>query len=128
MDNPNSFPRYRLGFLLLPVGIVLVIGGFFLCRGLAILFTIRTGHTGLLNENALSKITWTMIRIGKSRTQGFKVQVTYRFGQFYQSCKVQWFPLYCISPQFTVSNSYLRSTIFVLKPSLLCMHLFVMLS
>nr|CAB3266401.1 smoothened protein [Phallusia mammillata] len=55
---------YRLGLLLLPVGVVLIIGGFFLCRGLVILFSIRTGHSGLLNDKSLSKITWTMIRIG----------------------------------------------------------------
>ncbi|CAK8689281.1 unnamed protein product [Clavelina lepadiformis] len=55
---------YRLGFLLIPVGIVLLVGGFFLARGLFALFSIRKGHPGLLSDSAISKINWTMIRIG----------------------------------------------------------------
>lgn len=53
-----------MGFLLVPIGMMLFTGGFFLFGGLHALLTIKNSHDGLLSENAVSKITWTMIRIG----------------------------------------------------------------
>nr|NP_001071819.1 smoothened protein [Ciona intestinalis]BAE06698.1 smoothened [Ciona intestinalis] len=55
---------YRVGFLLVPVGLVLFIAGFFLLRGLAALFSLKNQQSGLLSDSAVSKITWTMARIG----------------------------------------------------------------
>jgi len=56
---------YRLGLLLIPVGIILLVGGFFIFRGLAALLSIKKGHPGLLSDSAVSKINWTMMRIGE---------------------------------------------------------------
>nr|XP_039263187.1 smoothened homolog [Styela clava] len=55
---------YRMGFLLIPIGLMLFAGGFYLFGGLGCLLSLKTGHDGLLSESAISKITWTMIRIG----------------------------------------------------------------
>ncbi|XP_077972657.1 protein smoothened-like isoform X2 [Styela clava] len=57
-------PVYRMGFLLIPIGLMLFAGGFYLFGGLGCLLSLKTGHDGLLSESAISKITWTMIRIG----------------------------------------------------------------
>ncbi|XP_026877431.2 smoothened homolog [Electrophorus electricus] len=56
--------RYRAGFVLAPIGVVLVIGGNFLIRGVMTLFSIKSNHPGLLSEKAASKINETMLRLG----------------------------------------------------------------
>ncbi|XP_044135899.1 smoothened homolog [Bufo gargarizans] len=56
--------RYRAGFVLAPIGIVLVAGGYFLIRGVMTLFSIKSNHPGLLSEKAASKINETMLRLG----------------------------------------------------------------
>ncbi|XP_063782790.1 protein smoothened isoform X2 [Pseudophryne corroboree] len=56
--------RYRAGFVLAPIGIVLVVGGYFLIRGVMTLFSIKSNHPGLLSEKAASKINETMLRLG----------------------------------------------------------------
>ncbi|XP_066525478.1 protein smoothened [Hoplias malabaricus] len=56
--------RYRAGFVLAPIGVVLVIGGYFLIRGVMTLFSIKSKHPGLLSEKAASKINETMLRLG----------------------------------------------------------------
>uniref|UniRef100_A0AAY4CTA3 Protein smoothened n=1 Tax=Denticeps clupeoides TaxID=299321 RepID=A0AAY4CTA3_9TELE len=56
--------RYRAGFVLAPIGLVLVIGGYFLIRGVMTLFSIKSNHPGLLSEKAASKINETMLRLG----------------------------------------------------------------
>ncbi|KFQ38225.1 hypothetical protein N332_01545, partial [Mesitornis unicolor] len=48
--------RYRAGFVLAPIGLVLIVGGYFLIRG--------SNHPGLLSEKAASKINETMLRLG----------------------------------------------------------------
>ncbi|MFT7805528.1 smoothened homolog [Arapaima gigas] len=61
---------YRAGFVLAPIGLVLVIGGYFLIRGewrVMTLFSIKSKHPGLLSEKAASKINETMLRLGKTR-------------------------------------------------------------
>ncbi|XP_053319493.1 smoothened homolog [Spea bombifrons] len=56
--------RYRAGFVLAPIGLVLIIGGYFLIRGVMTLFSIKSNHPGLLSEKAASKINETMLRLG----------------------------------------------------------------
>uniref|UniRef100_A0AAQ4PZ05 Protein smoothened n=1 Tax=Gasterosteus aculeatus aculeatus TaxID=481459 RepID=A0AAQ4PZ05_GASAC len=56
--------RYRAGFVLAPIGVVLVVGGYFLIRGVMTLFSIKSNHPGLLSEKAASKIKETMLRLG----------------------------------------------------------------
>ncbi|NWW80733.1 SMO protein, partial [Climacteris rufus] len=82
--------RYRAGFVLAPIGLVLIVGGYFLirgrcglCEGMAAprgspqpdpphpptagvmtLFSIKSNHPGLLSEKAASKINETMLRLG----------------------------------------------------------------
>nr|XP_006633522.1 PREDICTED: smoothened homolog [Lepisosteus oculatus] len=56
--------RYRAGFVLAPIGLVLLIGGYFLIRGVMTLFSIKSNHPGLLSEKAASKINETMVRLG----------------------------------------------------------------
>ncbi|XP_046878942.1 smoothened homolog [Hypomesus transpacificus] len=56
--------HYRAGFVLAPIGVVLVIGGYFLIRGVMTLFSIKSNHPGLLSEKAASKINETMLRLG----------------------------------------------------------------
>ncbi|KAK0148086.1 Smoothened [Merluccius polli] len=56
--------HYRAGFVLAPIGVVLVIGGYFLIRGVMTLFSIKSSHPGLLSEKAASKINETMLRLG----------------------------------------------------------------
>uniref|UniRef100_H2ZZD7 Protein smoothened n=1 Tax=Latimeria chalumnae TaxID=7897 RepID=H2ZZD7_LATCH len=56
--------HYRAGFVLAPIGLVLVIGGYFLIRGVMTLFSIKSNHPGLLSEKAASKINETMLRLG----------------------------------------------------------------
>ncbi|KAM9771500.1 protein smoothened [Syngnathus typhle] len=56
--------RYRAGFVLAPIGVVLVVGGYFLIRGVMTLFSIKSNHPGLLSEKAASKINETMLRLG----------------------------------------------------------------
>ncbi|XP_042561711.1 smoothened homolog [Clupea harengus] len=56
--------RYRAGFVLAPIGLVLLIGGYFLIRGVMTLFSIKSNHPGLLSEKAASKINETMLRLG----------------------------------------------------------------
>ncbi|XP_076015139.1 protein smoothened [Genypterus blacodes] len=56
--------RYRAGFVLAPIGVVLVLGGYFLIRGVMTLFSIKSNHPGLLSEKAASKINETMLRLG----------------------------------------------------------------
>ncbi|XP_073435305.1 protein smoothened [Dendrobates tinctorius] len=56
--------RYRAGFVLAPIGIVLIVGGYFLIRGVMTLFSIKSNHPGLLSEKAASKINETMLRLG----------------------------------------------------------------
>ncbi|KAM8973029.1 protein smoothened [Pelodytes ibericus] len=56
--------RYRAGFVLAPIGLVLVVGGYFLIRGVMTLFSIKSNHPGLLSEKAASKINETMLRLG----------------------------------------------------------------
>ncbi|XP_075886338.1 protein smoothened [Nelusetta ayraudi] len=55
---------YRAGFVLAPIGVVLVVGGYFLIRGVMTLFSIKSNHPGLLSEKAASKINETMLRLG----------------------------------------------------------------
>uniref|UniRef100_A0A8C9SM83 Protein smoothened n=1 Tax=Scleropages formosus TaxID=113540 RepID=A0A8C9SM83_SCLFO len=55
---------YRAGFVLAPIGLVLIIGGYFLIRGVMTLFSIKSKHPGLLSEKAASKINETMLRLG----------------------------------------------------------------
>uniref|UniRef100_K7FHS6 Protein smoothened n=1 Tax=Pelodiscus sinensis TaxID=13735 RepID=K7FHS6_PELSI len=57
--------RYRAGFVLAPIGLVLIVGGYFLIRGVMTLFSIKSNHPGLLSEKAASKINETMLRLGK---------------------------------------------------------------
>nr|8CXO_A Chain A, Smoothened homolog, GlgA glycogen synthase chimera [synthetic construct] len=40
--------RYRAGFVLAPIGLVLIVGGYFLIRGVMTLFSIKSNHPGLL--------------------------------------------------------------------------------
>lgn len=54
-----------MAFLLVPIGLMLVVGGFYLLGGLHCLLSLKHGHDGLLSDSAISKITWTMIRIGE---------------------------------------------------------------
>uniref|UniRef100_A0A1A8IIL5 Protein smoothened n=1 Tax=Nothobranchius kuhntae TaxID=321403 RepID=A0A1A8IIL5_NOTKU len=56
--------RYRAGFVLAPIGVVLVVGGYFLIQGVTTLFSIKSNHPGLLSEKAASKINETMLRLG----------------------------------------------------------------
>ncbi|NXV02758.1 SMO protein, partial [Cettia cetti] len=56
--------RYRAGFVLAPIGLVLIVGGYFLIRGVMTLFSIKSKHPGLLSEKAASKINETMLRLG----------------------------------------------------------------
>ncbi|XP_034019485.1 smoothened homolog isoform X2 [Thalassophryne amazonica] len=56
--------RYRAGFVLAPIGVVLAVGGYFLIRGVMTLFSIKSNHPGLLSEKAASKINETMLRLG----------------------------------------------------------------
>ncbi|KAK2519345.1 Smo [Columba livia] len=56
--------RYRAGFVLAPIGLVLVVGGYFLIQGVMTLFSIKSNHPGLLSEKAASKINETMLRLG----------------------------------------------------------------
>ncbi|XP_017349767.1 smoothened homolog [Ictalurus punctatus] len=56
--------RYRAGFVLAPIGVVLTVGGYFLVRGVMTLFSIKSNHPGLLSEKAASKINETMLRLG----------------------------------------------------------------
>uniref|UniRef100_A0A8C4ZKK7 Protein smoothened n=1 Tax=Gadus morhua TaxID=8049 RepID=A0A8C4ZKK7_GADMO len=56
--------HYRAGFVLAPIGVVLVVGGYFLIRGVMTLFSIKSNHPGLLSEKAASKINETMLRLG----------------------------------------------------------------
>nr|XP_060632351.1 protein smoothened [Anolis sagrei ordinatus] len=56
--------RYRAGFVLAPIGLVLLVGGYFLIRGVMTLFSIKNNHPGLLSEKAASKINETMLRLG----------------------------------------------------------------
>ncbi|MBN3298400.1 SMO protein, partial [Amia calva] len=56
--------NYRAGFVLAPIGVVLVVGGYFLIRGVMTLFSIKSNHPGLLSEKAASKINETMVRLG----------------------------------------------------------------
>ncbi|KAG9280194.1 hypothetical protein AMEX_G2874 [Astyanax mexicanus] len=56
--------RYRAGFVLAPIGVVLIVGGYFLIRGVMTLFSIKSNHPGLLSEKAASKINETMLRLG----------------------------------------------------------------
>ncbi|XP_061494000.1 protein smoothened [Rhineura floridana] len=56
--------RYRAGFVLAPIGLVLMVGGYFLIRGVMTLFSIKSNHPGLLSEKAASKINETMLRLG----------------------------------------------------------------
>ncbi|XP_038052164.1 smoothened homolog [Patiria miniata] len=55
---------YRAGFVLLPIGIMLVVGGFFLMNGLKTLCTIDRDNPGLLSDKAAHRIKGTIIRIG----------------------------------------------------------------
>ncbi|NXO46246.1 SMO protein, partial [Locustella ochotensis] len=55
--------RYRAGFVLAPIGLVLIVGGYFLIRGVMTLFSIKSNHPGLLSEKAASKINETMLRL-----------------------------------------------------------------
>ncbi|XP_069485680.1 protein smoothened [Ambystoma mexicanum] len=56
--------RYRAGFVLAPIGLVLIVGGYFLIKGVMTLFSIKSNHPGLLSEKAASKINETMVRLG----------------------------------------------------------------
>ncbi|XP_029471308.1 smoothened homolog isoform X2 [Rhinatrema bivittatum] len=56
--------HYRAGFVLAPIGLVLLVGGYFLVRGVMTLFSIKSNHPGLLSEKAASKINETMLRLG----------------------------------------------------------------
>ncbi|KAM9468037.1 protein smoothened [Clarias gariepinus] len=56
--------KYRAGFVLAPIGVVLTVGGYFLVRGVMTLFSIKSNHPGLLSEKAASKINETMLRLG----------------------------------------------------------------
>ncbi|XP_062990568.1 LOW QUALITY PROTEIN: protein smoothened [Elgaria multicarinata webbii] len=56
--------HYRAGFVLAPIGLVLLVGGYFLIRGVMTLFSIKSNHPGLLSEKAASKINETMLRLG----------------------------------------------------------------
>ncbi|NXL53748.1 SMO protein, partial [Podilymbus podiceps] len=56
--------RYRAGFVLAPIGLVLIVGGYFLIQGVMTLFSIKSNHPGLLSEKAASKINETMLRLG----------------------------------------------------------------
>ncbi|KAM9311774.1 protein smoothened [Gastrophryne carolinensis] len=56
--------HYRAGFVLAPIGMVLIVGGYFLIRGVMTLFSIKSNHPGLLSEKAASKINETMLRLG----------------------------------------------------------------
>ncbi|CAM5083877.1 unnamed protein product [Natator depressus] len=56
--------RFRAGFVLAPIGLVLIVGGYFLIRGVMTLFSIKSNHPGLLSEKAASKINETMLRLG----------------------------------------------------------------
>ncbi|KAG7455832.1 hypothetical protein MATL_G00245320 [Megalops atlanticus] len=56
--------HYRAGFVLAPIGLVLIIGGYFLIQGVMTLFSIKSNHPGLLSEKAASKINETMLRLG----------------------------------------------------------------
>ncbi|XP_018421483.1 PREDICTED: smoothened homolog [Nanorana parkeri] len=56
--------RFRAGFVLAPIGVVLIVGGYFLIRGVMTLLSIKSNHPGLLSEKAASKINETMLRLG----------------------------------------------------------------
>ncbi|XP_041110893.1 smoothened homolog [Polyodon spathula] len=56
--------HYRAGFVLAPIGLVLIVGGYFLIQGVMTLFSIKSNHPGLLSEKAASKINETMLRLG----------------------------------------------------------------
>ncbi|KAI1239571.1 Smoothened [Lamprotornis superbus] len=70
--------RYRAGFVLAPIGLVLIVGGYFLIRGVMTLFSIKSNHPGLLSEKAASKINETMLRLG----EGFSSTIPEGMGTF----------------------------------------------
>ncbi|XP_033640595.1 smoothened homolog [Asterias rubens] len=55
---------YRAGFVLVPIGIMLTVAGFFLMSGLKTLCTIDRDNPGLLSDKAAHRIKGTIIRIG----------------------------------------------------------------
>ncbi|XP_030830155.1 smoothened homolog [Strongylocentrotus purpuratus] len=55
---------YRAGFVLSPIGLCLVSGGFYLVQGLVTLCTIDKENPGLLSDKASTKIKGTIARIG----------------------------------------------------------------
>ncbi|NXD31549.1 SMO protein, partial [Spelaeornis formosus] len=67
--------RYRAGFVLAPIGLVLIVGGYFLIQGVMTLFSIKSNHPGLLSEKAASKINETMLRLtGQSDDQPKRIK------------------------------------------------------
>ncbi|XP_078718539.1 protein smoothened isoform X2 [Lampetra fluviatilis] len=57
-------PHFRAGFVLAPVGVATVAGGYYLARGMFTLFRIRRSHPGLLSQKASTKIQETIVRLG----------------------------------------------------------------
>uniref|UniRef100_A0A3Q3JLR1 Smoothened, frizzled class receptor n=1 Tax=Monopterus albus TaxID=43700 RepID=A0A3Q3JLR1_MONAL len=79
--------RYRAGFVLAPIGVVLVVGGYFLIRGVMTLFSIKSNHPGLLSEKAASKINETMLRLGIFCTYIMVHTLTYRLCDVFNRCE-----------------------------------------
>ncbi|XP_032809666.2 protein smoothened [Petromyzon marinus] len=57
-------PHFRAGFVLAPVGVATVAGGYYLACGMFTLFRIRRSHPGLLSQKASTKIQETIVRLG----------------------------------------------------------------
>ncbi|XP_071496120.1 protein smoothened-like [Diadema antillarum] len=55
---------YRAGFVLVPIGLCLICGGFYLVQGLVTLCTLDKENPGLLSDKASTKIKGTIARIG----------------------------------------------------------------
>ncbi|NXU34132.1 SMO protein, partial [Drymodes brunneopygia] len=77
--------RYRAGFVLAPIGLVLIVGGYFLIRGVMTLFSIKSNHPGLLSEKAASKINETMLRLGEAPLALFPMGLEWECGHYVPS-------------------------------------------
>lgn len=54
----------RVGFVLIPISISVITGGFFLIRGLIVLVKLKIGSENIISEKASLKIQETIIRLG----------------------------------------------------------------
>lgn len=55
---------YCVGFVLVLIGLVFIVGGYFFIRGVMILFFIKSNYFGFLSEKVVSKINEIMLCLG----------------------------------------------------------------